>query len=108
MKRVSLKSWFCLGLFATIVLIVISQSDWPTAEEAAQERCMTTYGSRDWDVVESLSSTSSSAIRNIPCSDQHLVLNQLADVPKGQRNEWLDRLTQTRHQSFPASSATEK
>jgi hypothetical protein len=107
MRGSSPKRWFYLGLVATITLVVVSQMRWPTLEEAAQERCISTYGQRDWDVAESLSWSPSSAIKELSCYDQHATLNQLANIPSNQRNDWLDRLMKMRHQS-PLSSNTAK
>ena len=65
------------------------------AKDAAKQDCMKSYGPLDFDVVTSLSWTNSSALENIPsCDAQHDILRQLADVPKADRDEWLDRQIQ--------------
>jgi|SRR5580692_273904 hypothetical protein len=108
MKGSSPRRWFYPGLVATLALVLVSQMRWPTPEQAAQERCISTYGQRDWDVAESLSWSLSSAIQELSCNDQHATLNQLANLPSNERNDWLDRLMKMRHESPLSSNTTKK
>jgi hypothetical protein len=89
-KLASPRKWLYLSLLATVGWAVVSQTHWPTTKEATQERCMGTYGLRDWDVVESLSNTRSAVIETLPCYDQHAALNRLAHMPTDRRDKWLD------------------
>jgi hypothetical protein len=65
------------------------------AEATPKPTCLDGYGPLDLDMVNSLSWTHSSEIENLSsCDDQHDILRQLADIPKDQRDEWIDRQLQ--------------
>jgi hypothetical protein len=97
-----------LSLLATLGLLEASRIHWPTPQEAARERCMGTYGLRDWDVVESLSNARSAVIEALPCCDQHAALNHLAHIPTDRRDKWLDDQAHAPHYSHLPFGATAK
>jgi hypothetical protein len=108
MKLVPPRKWLYLGFLATAGLALVSKTHWPTPQEAARERCMSTYGPHDWDVLESLSNTDAAVIEALPCHDQHAALNRLAHIPMDRRDKWLDDQAHSLHYSPLPSGTTAK
>lgn len=88
------KRWPWILLVCVMDLFGLTHILGSIREEAAEDKCMDTYGPLDWDVLESLSLTMSSAIKKIPCSEQHAMLDNVANIPKAEREEWLARMIQ--------------
>jgi hypothetical protein len=80
-----------LGLIALGAFTVLS-----APKEAHQDKCRDAYGAPDWDVIHSLPGDGVSAIQKTPCDEQHSLLDYLANIPKEDREEVLDRIIQNR------------